>query len=472
MTNHSTSLIGSTIYKIPDSMLRFLLASSLCLNALATDLVTLNNGNTFKGKVLGLADNTITLNSPHSTAPLQIIGDELRHIRFNNGDLTGNPTHSQLINLKNGDSLPGRITGLNDSTLSFDTWFAGPLEASRADVDSVFFSVTPQKAIFQGPKGIDSWEHENDWDYYNNSLRASKAGSIGREMNLPEDFILSTTFTWNSSPKLQVFVCSDKTSIDPELGSNNYLLTVNSSGLEVRRQLSKEVQGSRYHSLISSKLNLDSFKSGNKELTVELRINRREGIIHLYLDGEYIKQGIDPKTPPMGTCLIYKSSSSNSRDLSIKKIIVKEWDTVTQKLRRESRADKQSDTLATGDGDRFSGSVTGFEIIDGQGHFSVSSPLLSETLAVPTEHCAVLYFSEKDKVLSKRPPFKLATHSGGALSLSAVTLGDDTLSATHPSLGELNLDRRILSEITRHENTKVAPEKAEAPEEKKPSEPE
>ena len=63
-------------------------------------------------------------------------------------------------------------------------------------------------------------------------------------------------------------------------------------------------------------------------------------------------------------------------------------------------------------------------------------------------------------------------HSGGALSLSAVTLGDDTLSATHPSLGELNLDRRILSEITRHENSKVVPEKAEAPEEEKTSEPE
>ena len=63
-------------------------------------------------------------------------------------------------------------------------------------------------------------------------------------------------------------------------------------------------------------------------------------------------------------------------------------------------------------------------------------------------------------------------HSGGALSLSAVTIGDDTLSATHPSLGELNLDRRILSEITRHERIKVAPEKVEAPEEEKIGEPE
>ena len=451
-------------------MLRLLLTSSLCLNAMATDLVTLNNGNLFKGKVLGLADNTIRLNSPHSSSPLRIVGEKLRHIRFDNGDLRNNPNHSQLINLKNGDSLPGQVTALDEATLSFDTWFAGSLKVSRQDVDSVYFGVTPQKPLFQGPEGIDEWEHENDWDYFDNSLRASRAGAIGREMNLPKDFILSTTITWHNSPQLQVFLCSDAPSIDPELGSNNYLLKINPSGLEVRRQLSKEVQGSRYHSLLSSKLNLNSFKSGNKALTVELRINRREGIIHLYLDGEYIKQGIDPKTPPTGTCLIYDSTSSSRQDLHIRNIILKEWDTVTQKLRRESRADKQSDTLATGDGDRYSGNVTGFKNIDDQGHFTVSSPLLGEPLAIPSEHCSVIYFSEKEQALSKRHPFKLAMHSGGALSLSEVTLGDNTLSATHPSLGDLNMDRRILSEITRHKIIKVAPKENEAPEEAKASE--
>jgi len=453
-------------------MLRSILASSLCLNALATDLVTLNNGDLFKGRVLGLADDTITLNSPHSKSPLRIVGDELRHIRFDSADLSENPTHSQVINLKNGDSLPARITGLNDTSLSLDTWYAGPLEVSRKDVDSVYFGTTPQDTIYEGPKNLDEWEHDGEWDFHNDALRANQAGPIGRKMNLPEDFILSTTFSWNNSPNLQVIVCADKDSIDPEQSSSNYLLVINSSGLEVRRQLTKEQQGNRYHSLISSKLNLNSFKSGNKKLNIELRINRREGILHLYLNGEYLSQGIDPKTPPEGSCVVYKSASSNRRDLQISNIVVKKWDTVTQELRRELRADKKSDTLATEDGDRFSGKIEGFEIIDDQGHFTVASPLLDEPLSVPSKHCAVLYFSETDQGLTERPPFKLAMQSGGTLSLTEVTLGDHSLSGNHPSLGNLSLNRRILSEITRHKKIMAPSNKEEASDEEKTSEPE
>ncbi|MDA7887848.1 hypothetical protein N9A86_00510 [Akkermansiaceae bacterium] len=441
-------------------MLRFLTASWLVLNASATDLVTLNNGDLFKGEVLGLADDTIQLSSPHSSEPLQIVSEKLRHIRFDDRDLSGNPTHSQLINLKNGDSLPGQITGLSDTTLSFNTWFAGPLEIARKDVDSVFFGVTPQKLLYEGPKSIESWEQDNNkWRYMDGTLRAIESGPIGLDFALPEDFILTTTVGWSNSPKMKIHLCSDTTSTDQELASNNYVLTISTSGLELERQLSKEEEAdTRYYSLISSKQNFNDFKSGHKTITVELRVNRREGIIHLYLDGEYIKQGIDPKTPPTGRSVIYECLSAGRSGLYIKDIQMKEWDTVTHNLRRESRADEKDDTLATGDGDRFSGSVTDFQLVDDLEYFHVSSPLLSEPLAVPVDRCSVLYFSAEEKQEPKRPPFKLAMIAKGSLSLSEVTLSNDALEAAHPALGKLKLDRRILSEITRQKQLVVITE--------------
>ena len=75
-------------------MHRISIALSLCLCAHGNDLVTLNNGDLFEGNVIGLADNTISLKSPHSISPLTIVGENLRHIHFDNGDLTNNPTHS------------------------------------------------------------------------------------------------------------------------------------------------------------------------------------------------------------------------------------------------------------------------------------------------------------------------------------------------------------------------------------------
>ena len=473
MTNPPMSPIGSMIFKTPFTMLRISIAASLCLCATGTDLVTLENGDLFEGNVVGLSDNTISLTSPHSSSPLKIVGENLRHIQFDNGDLTKNPTHSQLIHLKNGDSLPGQVTALDDSTLTFDTWFAGALRISRKHVDSVYFGVTPQKVTFQGPTGTDGWDIDDDeWSFFNSTLGSNKRGSIGRNLTLPEDFIFSTTVNWNNSPQLQIFLCTEDTTIDPDRGTNNYLINFNTSGLEVRRQLSKEEKGSRYHSLISTKLNLNNFKSGKKEITVELRVNRREGEVHLYLDGEYIKHGVDPKPPPTGQCVIFNSNSSNRRDLSLKNIILKEWDTVTQNLRREARVDEKSDTIATNDGDRYCGVVSNLNLIEEQKNFTVNVPLLENPLSIPLDQCVVLYFSDNDDALVNRPPFKLSMHSGGSLSLSEVSLGSNSLEASHPALGNLKLDRRILSEITRHKTITPEPEEDTSEKESGSSNPE
>ena len=63
-------------------------------------------------------------------------------------------------------------------------------------------------------------------------------------------------------------------------------------------------------------------------------------------------------------------------------------------------------------------------------------------------------------------------HSGGSLSLSEVSLGSNTLEASHPALGNLKLDRRILSEITRHKTITPEPEEDTSEKESGSSNPE
>jgi hypothetical protein len=100
--------------------------------------------------------------------------------------------------------------------------------------------------------------------------------------------------------------------------------------------------GPKFKTLITS-----TQAPGNKNSNtcqLELRVNRVTKILQLYLNGEKLGQGIDPTDSPKGSAILFESMSSGSSDNSISNIIVNEWDTTTQLLRREPRAEDKLDT--------------------------------------------------------------------------------------------------------------------------------
>jgi len=423
-------------------MLRALIPASLAffatLIAVAKDQITLKNKDVFVGKVVALKDGVIELETPHSATPLKVINDGLLKLNFAKTDSSELPKNSQILHLRNGDQFPGEITNLTETHVSFDTWFAGTLEVPRELIKSLNFGVTPQKVIATGPKNINDWtqQNSNGWKMNNGLMTSFRSSFIGKNFSLPENFIFGTDFAWELQPEESQKKIGD-----------SYMISINRSGIDVKRVMPAGSKGPSYRTIITHATDLES-KRGDRA-RIELRVNRKDRTLKLYLDGIELEQGIDPSTPPIGTNVLFQSLSNNSGDTIIHEFIIHEWDTSTQLNRLEPRESDELDTLSVNDGDRFSGQITNFNPEGSENTFTVQSPLSDEPLLIPLTHCTVMYFAKGESSPPSKGQYQLDLRSGGQLTLSNIGLGPDKLAATHPWIGDLQIDRRVMNSISK-----------------------
>jgi hypothetical protein len=420
----------------------------------ANDQVSLKNGDLFFGKVIALTGGLIELQTPHSESPLKIVNEDLIRLNFSGANAESKateelPKNSQELFLRNGDSIPGEVVGLTSTHLSFQTWFTGLLEIPREQIDSVFFGVTPQRNVFRGPVGIEGWSQGNNgrWRYEDGTLTSRDKGFIGRDLQLPKNFIFSTEISWESSPNIRIHLCTEDPEPQDDGTSNSYLLNLNSGGIQVKRVMPAGARGPKFQTLITSSQNLQNMSS--KSCQIELRVDRTKKILQLYLDGEKLGQGVDPTESPEGSSLLLESLSSGSSDNNVSNIMVHEWDTTTQLLRREPRAEDELDTLSVDDGDRFSGKIISYDPTLPTKPFTVKTPLSPDPISIPLENCAVMYFTKGENSRKSTGQYNLALRTGGKLTLSGIQLGAEKLKANHPWLGKLEIDRRVMQAISK-----------------------
>lgn len=417
---------------------------------LAQDLVTLKTGDVFSGEVIALSDGIITLQSPHSQKPLRVKNEKLKKLNFGEQSTGDLPKDSQVINLRNGDSMPGKIVALSDTHVTVQTWFAGQLEIPRSQIESLFFGVTPQTTIYQGPNDLSNWEgNNNEWELTSGRLSSRDRGTVGKDFELPDNFIFSTRFTWENSPNLRIHLCSDSVTKVGEAGTNSYLLYINSQGVQIKKVSPNPSDTSRllYKTLVSYESRLRDINS--QSIDIELRVDRSNRMIQLSIDGEEIAPGFDPDATPTGSYIVFESLSSNRRDAQIEKIHIQKWDTKTQRFRAEPRANDESDTLTVDDGDRFSGEIISFDPESPEQLFVVRSPQSEQPFSIPLQNCSVMYFAKEDPLPESVGEYRLDLQTGGSMTISDIKLGGQNLEATHPWLGQISLDRRIMSSISK-----------------------
>lgn len=433
------------------AMRRFFTASFLALTAtlpvVAQDQITLKNKDLFIGKVVALKDGLIEFTTPHCASPLKILNKDLVQLNFSDTDTGKLPKNSQVLNLRNGDTFPGHVVSLSETQLGFETWFAGTIEVPRTMVDSVYFGVTPQRTISRGPKDIQDWTQANDggWTLRNGGMSSSRPSLIGKNLELPENFIFRATIGWAKTPNMRIHLCSDQLKpIDKET-NNSYLISINTVGIEVKRVMPKGSPGPASPTLITHLTKLQEL--GENEVRLELRANRKTRTLQLYLNDVELEQGLDPAEPPSGSHVLFESQSTARRGTLISNLVIQEWDAATQLQRLEPRAADDKDTLSVDDGDRFSGKITGYDATTPS--FTVKSPLSPDPIRIPLENCSVMYFASGENAPPAQGQYQLDLRNGGQLTLSGIRLGKEELDATHPWLGELKVNRRIMRSISK-----------------------
>ena len=416
----------------------------------AEDQVMLKNGDHFSGTVVGLSAGFVKLQSPHSTTPLEVKSQELQNLSFKEIPTSELPVDGHQLNLRNGDIIPGKVTGLDKDTLQLETWFAGPLSIPRTQVNSLFYGVAPQRLLYQGPASREEWDTNEEWEFRNDSLSSNSKSSISRDLELPPSFIFRFHLRWASTPNLRIYFCTDADT--GQENENGYYLSFTSRGADLYRTLPPEEEGKPIQQLNLGSSSKRSRDFQNRQANVELRVDRVSRRIYLYLDDRLQGSFFDPHPAPSGTKIIFDSLTSVRRQVTISSIKLRQWDAITQRLRLEPRQDEKNDTLTTDDGDRYSGQIIKRVTTGDSSSFQVKSPLLPQAIQIPEPRASILYFKKGDLPKASEASFLLSLASGGRLKLSDIQLSSDKLSGTHPWLGKLTLDRRIVSEISLHQN--------------------
>ncbi len=432
----------------------------LCGLLLADDL-TLGGGARLTGTVRSINEaGVVELASKLSPDPLRLQSGVVEKVEFSAKSASPAPPPA-LVELTNGDLLPGAIDVLDDTHLILVSPEAGRLEIPRDALKSVQLGVQQRKVIYSGPRSLVEWnggeEAAKNWTFDQNGLIANGQATASQDLALPLQFILRFTLKWQVKqlPNFQVYFADPlKAKGEP---CERYFLRFSGAGLDVKRETTK---GKRYIDILQ--LNRTPNQYPERQLQVEIRVNRKGSRLQVFLNGESEGEFVDPlPAVPDGTGITLASTAPNGSSQEIRDIEVLELDDSRGRHHSEERGDPKSDSLISREDDRWGGRLLDIRKTDDGPIFRFKSDFQKDPLEIPQADVSTIFFAVKDGKVpdEKVHPFVLRLRGEGALSVASCLFSGDAVSAVHPLLGPMNFRRQGIVALERNDpKPKPAPE--------------
>jgi hypothetical protein len=413
----------------------------------AADKVILSDDSVLTGTVTALADNgQILLDSGLAFEPFQVRADHLRKVDFSGSDSAADD-HDCVVTLSNGDQFPADLAGIDDAAVTVRTGFAGDIRIEREKIATVQLGVRPRKTLYRGPNNEAGWTIKSGWRYDANRFSADSSGTLARHFDIPGSFALKFRLTWRNSPNIQAFFACD--SFETTGKADRYYLQFNVNGLELKRQDS--TGNGSYHSLAVIPRNPSDFEKS--AMDVELLVDRKMGVIHVYLDGEEAGEHRDPaKRFPSGQGVMFRSLVGGEDYQSISRIEVREWDASAARHKNEERGDVTRDVVITRSSDRGTGTILSMSPAEDGGTIRYKGPHHPEPVDLPLAEISTLFFARQgasEGAPAGSPPLKLGLRGRGWLGVSGCAFHGDQIAARQPLLGELAIRRSAVASLQR-----------------------
>ncbi len=197
--------------------------------------------------------------------------------------------HSCRFRFVNGDEMTGNLVSLDAEHIELETWFAGRLRAPRAGVQSLAFVAKGFAMLYDGPDGLDGWNHgptPTSWQFRDGVLTAGANAFMGRDLKLPPQSRLE--FDVASSGALNLYFNFYTDAIQRfNFASSGYQLNL----------------GLGYVNLMRGQGNFGMQHLGQaqipvplpgRRLHVEIRADMTAGTLTLLVDGNVVQQWNDP----------------------------------------------------------------------------------------------------------------------------------------------------------------------------------
>lgn len=404
-------------------------------------------------------DGTVTLNAPYSTEPLKIKPEGINKIDFGKSD-TKYELPEQNLNLINGDSLPVEVRSFDEKVLKVHSPSIGELNVPRELINSLEVGIFSKKTIYRGPNEIGEWNNAKDqateWAIEDKMLFSHGSGTIYRDMKLPENYSIRFKLKWENVPNFK-FSFGDP--MDFKGASvNRYYLQFNRAGMEIKRESTGR---QRYYPIGQIGRTPQEFAA--KELWIEVRVNRKNGRIELYLDDRLQDKYIDsyPNTPS-GTGISFHAEAAEDNQLSITNIEISQWDDRADRHRTEERGDTKEDAVIGRNGERSGGRILSITK-GGEGMiYRFKSNYQENPMDLPDSEVSTIYFAAApDRKIEEFKGLSLFFHGGGSCQVTKCVFDGDKVNITHPLLGEIQLNRSVVSHLERSVSSKTIPPKVD-----------
>lgn len=427
----------------------------------ADDLALADGASRLTGTVLSIdGEGRLELSSPLSPDPLILKEGSVEKIEFSNAGSLPEPPEA-LVELANGDILPATIEHLDDRILTVNSPDAGRLEIPRNLVSSAQFGIQRHDVIYSGPRTLEEWTgsrgEQKNWSFRQGSLVAKGPATAARKFTLPQQFVLSFTLKWKvkQMPRFQVYFADPLTSGGQ--ACDRYYLQFGGAGLEIKREAT---QGKRYNTLLQ--LNRTPNQYPDRQLSVEIRVDRNGSRLQLFLNGEPEGEFADPISPvPDGSAITLVCSAPSGSELEVRDIKISEYDNSRARHRSEERGNPANDSLISRDDDRWGGHLMEIRKTGDGALFRFKSDFQDDPLEIPEADVSTVFFAASDTpaAAGREPPFIIQLLGGGSLRVTSCRFTESTVSAAHPLLGPLELHRDgIVSMQRANKKSEPAPE--------------
>jgi hypothetical protein len=432
---------------------------ALLLVSAPADEVILADGSRLSGTVTALADTgQVMLDSQLAFEPFQVRAESLRQVVFATpGNLPDE--HDAMVELTNGDQFACDLAGIDDSSVTVATTFAGEIRIPRDMIATIQLGVRPRKTIYRGPDDDSGWTVRNGWRFDSRRFTADDRGTLSRNFDIPGSFSLKFRLSWRNTPNIQVHFASDSFETSTSK-ANRYYLQFAGSGFELKRQQNGE-GGATYLSMVTINRTPADFPDSTVE--VELLVDRKLGVVHLYLDGEQEGRYSDPvKSVPTGQGIMFHSLIGGEDAQFIDRIEVRDWDASSNRHSKEERGDETRDVLITRSSDRGTVSILSMTPGADGGIVRYQGPHHPDPVDLPLSEISTMFFARAAGAEKPAdPPLKLGLRGRGALGVTGCTFSGDIVAARHPLLGGLSIRRDAVASLRREE---------EKPQDEEPSE--
>jgi hypothetical protein len=399
------------------------------------------DGSTLHGHLRSIdSTNGLKWEHPAARQPILFKPDNVAWVRFPAASQfsVSNSKPTCKFEFANGDEFFGDLVSLDSKELELQTWFGGKFKTPRSMVKLIRFFPKGAATIYEGPSGLEGWHlgkmpNPAAWKYEDGAFLAEGAGTIGRDMNLPDASRVEFDLTW-SAPFSLLFSFYTSMLDGFNYNSSSYMFYMTAGNISLQR-----INAGAGSSTIGRTERIPAMLT-KRTVHLEFRGNKEESLLELLADGKPVAQWRDNAGwIGNGSGILFYSQTEGG--MKISNIKVSSWD--GKSGLDVSTNQLTADRIFLANRDQVSGKVAG--VLDGKLKITSSAA----NLEIPLERITQIAFANggTNPVPPARWEIQASVSGGGTISFAVEKWNDKTVSGKNRNFGKISLNSKSIRQI-------------------------